>query len=55
MMKIVFVVAVLIACWAAQVQGDADVDAAFEHHKVNINQFLSEINKSCTFYIGAVN
>ena len=26
MMKIVFTVAVLIACWAVQIQGDADVD-----------------------------
>ena len=34
MMKIVFAVSVLIACWAAQIQGDADVDAAWEHHQV---------------------
>ena len=36
MMKIVFTVAVLIACWAVQIQGDADVDAAWEHHQVKL-------------------
>ena len=33
-MKIVFTVAVVTACWVAQIQGDADVDAAWEHHQV---------------------
>ena len=35
MMKIVFIVSVLIACWAAQVQGDSDLDAAWNNYLVN--------------------
>ena len=34
MVNIVFVVIALIACWAAQIQGDADLEAAWAEYQV---------------------
>ena len=50
MVKIVFIVSVLLACWA-QVQGDADLDAAWNNYLVNIDNIFIKT----TFDMGAVN
>ena len=51
MVKIVFIVGVLIACWAAQVQGDSGLDAAWNNYLVNIDNIFIRT----TFDMGAVN
>ena len=50
MVKIVFIVSVLLACWA-QVQGDSDLDAAWNNYLVNIDNIFIRT----TFDMGAVN
>ena len=50
MVKIVFIVSVLLACWA-QVQGDSGLDAAWNNYLVNIDKIFIKT----TFDMGAVN